>query len=118
MANIKFEPEKGLDYCPVCFNEYSNNKTTLPCGHVLCVSCYGKMSAKRCPMCMAELKNFDPILGMEVLILGEEPQVPRAISPVRQDEDLIQGIINDYYDDSDMIMVYQKKNVSTQWKVL
>ncbi len=31
------------EHCPICFDTFSNNICVLPCGHLLCIECFGQL---------------------------------------------------------------------------
>ncbi|CAF0836817.1 unnamed protein product [Brachionus calyciflorus] len=61
-----------IEECPICLNEYENNRYPiylLPCKHMFCQECVSCLESKNCPLCRAEfdstqknsiiLKNFE-----------------------------------------------------------
>ena len=53
---IKYKPEKVFnnDCCPVCLDDYNNNKKISQCGHTICMKCYDfiiNSNKPKCPEC-------------------------------------------------------------------
>jgi hypothetical protein len=51
--------------CPICFEtddlkHVEHIWCTLPCTHILCYTCLGKLDPARCPMCRKELDHLLP----------------------------------------------------------
>jgi hypothetical protein len=51
-------PIAELTRCPICWEDKSDSKSVMNCGHTVCASCYEKLVYKKCGICRSEAPNL------------------------------------------------------------
>ena len=91
-----------VDECPVCLNEYENNRYPiflLPCKHIFCQECVSCLETKQCPLCRSEFSGSQKnsfLLKQSFISLVDE----------------METILNENYENNLFIFNENKSNIS------
>ena len=44
--------------CPICYNRDTTMVATVPCGHIICVSCRNQLQGTACALCRGVVESY------------------------------------------------------------